>query len=155
MENPALQLLQAGTRLEAQLLDQGRPSGAVGLERLGLPARAIQGDDQELVDALAQRMLSRKVPEVGQQVARGARVRARPRAGAPRQQSQLLSRAATGCTDGSSVRSASAGPAHRSSAAESAVAASSKSWRSSARLPSSARRSNRDRSSASGPTLTA
>ena len=40
----------------------------MGLERLGLPARAIEGDDQELVDALAQRMLSRQVPEVGQQV---------------------------------------------------------------------------------------
>ncbi len=52
-----LELAQRLARLEAELVDERRARIVVGGERVGLPARPIQSEDQQLAQALAQRML--------------------------------------------------------------------------------------------------
>jgi hypothetical protein len=56
-EDGLLQALQADARLDAQLVDQRQAGRAVGGQRLGLPAAAVQGEHQLAVQVLAERML--------------------------------------------------------------------------------------------------
>lgn len=56
LQDRALESLQRGARLEADLLDQGPARCLVGLERLGLSPAAIQRGHQLPVQALAQRI---------------------------------------------------------------------------------------------------
>jgi hypothetical protein len=48
-----LQFVQRTSRLDAELRLQRAPSGAVGVERFGLTARAIQGEHQLRAQTLA------------------------------------------------------------------------------------------------------
>src|SRR6266540_3298331 len=57
-EDCLLQALQPDARLDAELVDQGLPGGAVGGQRLGLPAAAVQGEHELAVQVLAQRVLA-------------------------------------------------------------------------------------------------
>ena len=60
-----LELLQRLARVEAELVDQRRARVLVGGERVGLPARAVQRQDQQLAQALAQRMLAHQRLQLG------------------------------------------------------------------------------------------
>jgi hypothetical protein len=55
-EDPPLERLELLSRLEPELLDEGRARVAVRRERVGLPARAIQRQHQLAREALPQRM---------------------------------------------------------------------------------------------------
>src|SRR5205823_11568540 len=63
---------QERARLEAQLLDEELAAFAVGLERLSLPAGAVEGEHELGAQALAQRVL----PDERLQLANHLRVRA-------------------------------------------------------------------------------
>ena len=58
LEDPALELLQLGAGLEPQLLTQRRACCAVDLERVGLTARAVEGQHQLRPEPLPQRVPS-------------------------------------------------------------------------------------------------
>ena len=53
-----LELLQGRGRLDPELLDERAPAVTVGLERLGLSARAVQSNHQLAAQALAERLLA-------------------------------------------------------------------------------------------------
>jgi hypothetical protein len=55
-EDGGLKLLQRRARVDAQLLGQGLAGPSVGLQRLGLPAGAVQGQHEQPVQPLVQRM---------------------------------------------------------------------------------------------------
>ena len=57
LEDRVLELLEAGARLEPQLVRQHAPRAAVGLERLSLARRAVQRQHQLAPQPLAQRVL--------------------------------------------------------------------------------------------------
>ena len=56
-QDPRLQVLQAPARLDAELADERAARVLVGLERLRLAARAVEGLHQQLTRPLAQRLL--------------------------------------------------------------------------------------------------
>jgi hypothetical protein len=51
-EDPAFQLLQLGSRLDADLLDQRGPGAPAHLQRLGLPAGPVEGEHEQRVELL-------------------------------------------------------------------------------------------------------
>ena len=55
-QHPPLELLQRGRGIDPEPVDQRAARGLVGLERLRLPTRAIQGDHELAAQALAQRV---------------------------------------------------------------------------------------------------
>lgn len=57
IEDPPLESPQALARLEAELRREGAASLLVGLQRLGLPPRAVEGEHQLAPGPLAQRLL--------------------------------------------------------------------------------------------------
>ena len=68
-EDRRLQPLQLGARLEPQLVDQRRAGAAVGVERVGLAARAVEGEHEVGVQALAVRVLGDQRLQLGDRVA--------------------------------------------------------------------------------------
>ena len=67
----SLESTQLGARLDPDLLDQRRTRLAVGLERLGLAAGAIERQHPLRVQPLAQRMLRRSAPRARRSPRRG------------------------------------------------------------------------------------
>jgi hypothetical protein len=64
LEDPALELLQLGARLEAELLVQ-RPSGPpIGVERICLASASIEGKHELAVEPLAQGMYREELLEL-------------------------------------------------------------------------------------------
>jgi len=59
----ALELLQLRARLDPQLADQGRARAAVGGQRVGHPAAAVQREHQQRPHVLAQRVLGGEVTQ--------------------------------------------------------------------------------------------
>ncbi len=55
-ENPRLELLQPGTRVEAELFDQRGAGFTERPEGIGLPAGPVQREHRQLPEPLAQRM---------------------------------------------------------------------------------------------------
>ena len=82
-QDPRLQLLQAPAGLDAELVDERAARILVGLERLRLASRAVEGLHQQLAWPLAQRLLGDERLELGDDVRRGVRARRRRRS-APR-----------------------------------------------------------------------
>ncbi len=64
-EDRRLQPLQLGARLEPQLVDQRGAGAAVGVERVGLAARAVEGEHEVGVQALAVGMLADQRLQLG------------------------------------------------------------------------------------------
>ena len=52
-------------RLDAELVHQGSASALIGIERLCLPAAAVEGEHQLRPQAFAERMLADKRLEIG------------------------------------------------------------------------------------------
>src|SRR5205823_2200027 len=65
LEHFPLELLQLETRLDPELLAQRLPRAAVELERVGLPARAVEGEHQLGARALAQRLAGDELLQLG------------------------------------------------------------------------------------------
>jgi hypothetical protein len=55
LQHPPLEFAQLQARVDPQLLDQRPPCVPVGPQRIGLPASAVEGDDEQLVEPLVQR----------------------------------------------------------------------------------------------------
>ena len=55
-QDGGLELLQCAAWVDAQLLGKGLADPPIGLQRLGLPTRAVQAEQELLVQLLAQRM---------------------------------------------------------------------------------------------------
>ena len=55
-----MQVAERAARLDAELVDERGPRRAEGLERLRLPAAAVQGEHQLAAQALSQRVLARQ-----------------------------------------------------------------------------------------------
>ena len=68
VEYAALQLPQRGPGLDPELLDQDVPGPSVAPERVGLAARAVQGDHQLTPRALAQRVGRHERLDLGDQL---------------------------------------------------------------------------------------
>ena len=64
-ENRLLQRAQLRARLDANLLDQRSPRAPVRLERLRLPAAAVEGEHEVSTQTLAQRLLGHRRLELG------------------------------------------------------------------------------------------
>ena len=75
-----LELLQRLAGVEAELVEQSRARLLVGGERVCLPARAVEREDQQPGEALAQRVIADEPFELADDLARGGRARGRPRA---------------------------------------------------------------------------
>ena len=60
-EDRLMQVAQLRARLETELVDQSLANGAVVLERVRLTSRAVQREEPERLQVLAQRMLARRV----------------------------------------------------------------------------------------------
>src|SRR5262249_43612554 len=60
LEDPALALLQLGSRLAAELADEPSSRRTVGLERVGLPPAAVERDQPQSLEPLPQRVLARQ-----------------------------------------------------------------------------------------------
>ena len=67
-EDCLLELPERGRRLEAKLVDECHPRGAVGLECLGLAAAAVERQHQLAAQALTQRMLRHERLELADQL---------------------------------------------------------------------------------------
>ena len=67
-EDPLLQVLEPARRLDPELLDVDAPRVAVGRERLGLPAGAIERQHQLPEQPLAERMLGDEPFELGREL---------------------------------------------------------------------------------------
>ena len=67
-EDRPLELAQRGAGLDAELLDEGRTSLAVGVERLCLPARPVERDQSLFAEALAVGLLGDQLLEVREQL---------------------------------------------------------------------------------------
>ena len=67
-----LELLQRGTRVQAELLVERAPHVVVGRERLRLPAGAVEREHQLPAQALAQRVLRRERLELADELRRAA-----------------------------------------------------------------------------------
>ncbi len=52
-----MQLAQLSAGFHTEFLDQGFPGPAIGRQRISLPLRAIQGQDEKVPQALPQRVL--------------------------------------------------------------------------------------------------
>ena len=66
-EDRQVELPQLRARLDRQLVDQQRADGAVALQRVGLPAAAVQGEHQLPAESLPQRMFGDELSEFGAQ----------------------------------------------------------------------------------------
>jgi hypothetical protein len=67
-QHGALELLERRTRLDPQLLDQGRPRGLVRSKRLGLPAGVVEREHQLPPETLTQRVLGDEVLELAHEL---------------------------------------------------------------------------------------
>ena len=67
-EDRLVEVVQLGARLDPELLDEHLAGVAVGLQRVGLAAAAIQREHQLRVQPLAPRMLARELLELGDQL---------------------------------------------------------------------------------------
>ena len=68
LEDAALELAQRGSRLDPELVDQGRARGAERVERFGLAPAAIQREHLQRPEALAQRVLGDERGELGRRL---------------------------------------------------------------------------------------
>ena len=107
-----VQFAQPVAGLDAELVDQGPASLAVGGERIGLATRAVEGKHQLLAQPLAHRVIPYQRFEFGDDAPRGG-----PAAGSPRSDPRAPRRAAPPavaislCRKDSNARSPSGGPA--------------------------------------------
>ena len=67
-QNPLLQLAQLRPGLQPELLIQDHPTLPVGLERVGLAARAVEREHQLATDPLPLRMLPHECFELGDEL---------------------------------------------------------------------------------------
>ena len=79
LQYPRLELLQRGRGLEAERLDEREARRTERLQRLRLPAGAIQRDHQLAAQPLVQRMLRARAARARGRARRRGRARARPR----------------------------------------------------------------------------
>ena len=63
-QDRALQVAQRGRRLDPERVDEDRPCAPVGLECLGLSARAVEREDQARIQLLAERVLGAEALEL-------------------------------------------------------------------------------------------
>ena len=94
-----LEPLQLGARVQAEVLDERVAGAAVGVERVGLAAGAVEGEHQLGVEALAVRVLGGQAFELGDELACRGRARGRARRAArarPGGRSQAVGLAAGG-----------------------------------------------------------
>jgi hypothetical protein len=89
-EHVAVQLLQPGAGLQAELLAQHRPQDAVAVQRVGLPPGPVQRQDPRGVQPLIQRMLGDQVIQLAQQDSVPAQRQVRLDSRVERGQPQLL-----------------------------------------------------------------
>ena len=82
-QHAGLQLLERGRGLEPERLDQGGASRPEHLERLGLPAGAVERDHQLAAQALVERMLASRALRARARARRRGRARARHRGTSP------------------------------------------------------------------------
>ena len=85
-----LELLEARPRLDAEGLDQLGARRAVDVERLDLPAGAVERDHQQLAQALAQRVLGGQLAQLGNDRGVAAERELRLEPASTRGQPQLL-----------------------------------------------------------------
>ena len=71
-QHAGLELLERGRGLEPERLDEGGASRAEHLERLGLPAGAVERDHQLAAQALVERMLAHEPLELGDELGAAA-----------------------------------------------------------------------------------
>ena len=142
-----LEALQLRPGLDPDLLDQRLARAAVGVQRVGLPPGAIEGEHALSVEALAQRLLRDQFLETGDHlvVASGGELGVDRELDRP--QVKLLEPADLGAANGSAATSASGAPRQSSSAARAAPFAPPA--LAGSRAASSTRRSNRVASTAS------
>ena len=67
-ENRALELAQLGARLDTELFDEDAPRLAVRLEGFGLPAGAVEGEDELAAEPLSQRLCRDELLQLGDDV---------------------------------------------------------------------------------------
>ena len=148
-ENRLLEVLQSRPRLDAELVDEGCPRPAVGLERLRLPPRAVEREHQLPVQALAVRVAGGELLELRHELRVSAKGKVRVEPLLQDRRSRRSSRR---------VRSTSANEALPAPASAGPRQSASASRRSSARRAgcssraSATSRSNRSRSSSPGST---
>ena len=68
-EDRFVEVVQLGSWLDAELLDEDLARVAIGLQRIGLAAAAVQREHQLRVQPLAPRMLRPELSELGDQLA--------------------------------------------------------------------------------------
>ena len=112
-EDRLLELLEAGARLDPELVEQGGARRPVRVERLGLAARAVEREHQLGAERLAQRVLGDERLQLPDELGRAAASRGRPRSAARSPPTCCSSSLAA--SSGSS-QSASAAPRQRPSA---------------------------------------
>jgi hypothetical protein len=95
-----LQIAQPRRRLDAQLLVEPPAEALVGGERLGLAARAVEGEHELAVRALAQRVRRDQQLELGDELAGRAAGEIRLDALLQAVQSQVIEPRAFGCREG-------------------------------------------------------
>ena len=96
LQDRLLEPLQRLARIEAELVDERRARVLVGGERVGLPARPVERQDQQLPQALAQRMLPHERLQLRHDLGRTAERQIRLQTQPERDKPQLLQAAALG-----------------------------------------------------------
>ena len=117
-----LKLLQRRGRLDPDLVVEHPSESLVGVESLGLTSVAVQGENQESVQPLAERVPRRQCLDLADHVAMASTAQVGLDSILQTAQAQLFEVAASTWAKGSE-NSASAGPRHNSSAAERSAAA--------------------------------
>ena len=81
LEDRAMQLVAARSRARCRALRPALRGRAVHLERVGLPARAVEGEHQLAAEPLAERVLRTSASQLARRVRRVGRARGRRRSG--------------------------------------------------------------------------
>ena len=68
LEDRLLELPQLRARLEAELVGEQLPAAAVGVERVGLPSRPVEGEHQLRAPPLSERVFSDERLELGHEL---------------------------------------------------------------------------------------
>ena len=152
LQDRALEILELGPWLDTEVVQEPRARRPVGLEGFGLPAGPVEGQHLEPAKALAERVLLHEPADLPEHAAVVADGQVRLQAALLREQAQLVEPRRDALEEGLAhqVRERRAAPlpeggASRSAASPGRPAASASS-------PAAASRSNRRRSSPSGPT---
>ena len=154
-EDRRLEPLQLVTRDEPELVDQGRAHAPVGLERVGLPPRAVEREHELSVQLLAVRVLGRQRLELPDDRGMTAERRSTASRSSSASSRSSASRSGSLAAGPSSGASASGGPRNSASAARRSRAAASSSPAARARRAASTSGSKRARSRSPGSSATA